>query len=449
MPLPNPEKDETQDNFISRCIKSVKDSDPNRPQDQVVAICFSQWKESKKMSEIGKILHIQSFLWKDGEVQPCPCEGPKFKSFKWVPELKMPSWAVGRLYQFSTLASPKTVDNQVFDDAQKNRCAASITGAPINIDHEVYNLPGQNVVLDADVEEARLEGLCYVEDPKLNALYDEGQIAGCSIDYFDRGSRPLPDGTMGVKGTLCIGLAFVTKEHLGQGFVLGDPNSVVQRLTKEIADLQTRLTNMAKEAADKLTEQSAIITDLTKKNETLSTKTTELQALADSKTAEIQIQTKKVIDTQALLDAKTTEAQTLMVKVTELTTAISELAIAKKPEGHEVETLTNDAFAFVGDNERKLQIKDAEDKYDANLLAVAVAELAKIPPEFPEAVLPVIREKLRAGYTALTLAIPDVLNEKRVKTLEEILDPKVMKKLTLDIRRRQHWRERFQLFRED
>ena len=47
-PIPTPSKDESQDDFINRCTSTVSHADPERKHDQVVGICFSQWRESKK-----------------------------------------------------------------------------------------------------------------------------------------------------------------------------------------------------------------------------------------------------------------------------------------------------------------------------------------------------------------------------------------------------------------
>ncbi len=58
MPVPTPKKGETQDKFMGRCMgmmttenehKSGKDK---RPREQMVAICFSQWKNKNSQAEI-------------------------------------------------------------------------------------------------------------------------------------------------------------------------------------------------------------------------------------------------------------------------------------------------------------------------------------------------------------------------------------------------------------
>ena len=47
MPIPKPRKGESRDKYIPRCIKAVSSADPDRPQKQVIAICFGTWRDSK------------------------------------------------------------------------------------------------------------------------------------------------------------------------------------------------------------------------------------------------------------------------------------------------------------------------------------------------------------------------------------------------------------------
>lgn len=53
MPIPKPEKNESKQNFISRCIeiltKDKKDEFPSR--EQRAAICYSQWSEHEKIKK--------------------------------------------------------------------------------------------------------------------------------------------------------------------------------------------------------------------------------------------------------------------------------------------------------------------------------------------------------------------------------------------------------------
>ena len=47
MPIPNPRKGEKEKEFISRCISAVSKLDTERPQKQVIAICYETWRRKK------------------------------------------------------------------------------------------------------------------------------------------------------------------------------------------------------------------------------------------------------------------------------------------------------------------------------------------------------------------------------------------------------------------
>lgn len=47
MPLPKPEINEEQNDFVARCTSFVMDEDKNIGQDQAVAMCFNEWKSEK------------------------------------------------------------------------------------------------------------------------------------------------------------------------------------------------------------------------------------------------------------------------------------------------------------------------------------------------------------------------------------------------------------------
>ena len=47
MPI-TPRKNESKDDFISRCMGELADSDTERPQEQMVAICQTAWRDGAK-----------------------------------------------------------------------------------------------------------------------------------------------------------------------------------------------------------------------------------------------------------------------------------------------------------------------------------------------------------------------------------------------------------------
>lgn len=68
MPTPSPLPNESQDDFISRCASEMADKDPNKPNDQRLAMCYVSWRENKEsvmrqfnLSENMKKVNVQGF----------------------------------------------------------------------------------------------------------------------------------------------------------------------------------------------------------------------------------------------------------------------------------------------------------------------------------------------------------------------------------------------------
>ena len=48
MPVPKPHEGEDKNEFISRCISTLTKEDPDRPKDQIAAICYDSWRDNSK-----------------------------------------------------------------------------------------------------------------------------------------------------------------------------------------------------------------------------------------------------------------------------------------------------------------------------------------------------------------------------------------------------------------
>lgn len=48
LPIPKPRPKEDQQTFVSRCISELHKIDPNRPQKQIIAICYDTFRRSKR-----------------------------------------------------------------------------------------------------------------------------------------------------------------------------------------------------------------------------------------------------------------------------------------------------------------------------------------------------------------------------------------------------------------
>lgn len=46
MPIPKPNPKESKDDFIGRCISTMKEKDPKRSNEQIAAICYDSWRKS-------------------------------------------------------------------------------------------------------------------------------------------------------------------------------------------------------------------------------------------------------------------------------------------------------------------------------------------------------------------------------------------------------------------
>ena len=52
MPIPKPREGEGRNDFVSRCVAHLGKIDPNRPQDQLVAMCEMQYRKKDSDEEI-------------------------------------------------------------------------------------------------------------------------------------------------------------------------------------------------------------------------------------------------------------------------------------------------------------------------------------------------------------------------------------------------------------
>lgn len=51
MPIPKPKSDESEQDFVSRCVRQLKSENPDAGQAQVLAICFDVFRKSKEAGE--------------------------------------------------------------------------------------------------------------------------------------------------------------------------------------------------------------------------------------------------------------------------------------------------------------------------------------------------------------------------------------------------------------
>ena len=55
MPIPKPKTGEKEEEFVARCISQLADEDPNTPNAQRVAICFSTYKQAQQEEKMDTV----------------------------------------------------------------------------------------------------------------------------------------------------------------------------------------------------------------------------------------------------------------------------------------------------------------------------------------------------------------------------------------------------------
>jgi len=60
MPVPKPRPNESKDSFVSRCASQLASTDPGRPNEQRVAMCFSSWRDAKGQATLKDTIILNS-----------------------------------------------------------------------------------------------------------------------------------------------------------------------------------------------------------------------------------------------------------------------------------------------------------------------------------------------------------------------------------------------------
>lgn len=158
MPVPEPQSGETQSDFISRCMSQLADEDPQRPNQQRLAICFSQWRDRlgiealhpdfmrilklfvTRYGEDGGLLKFGEFL-KANRLDPSKSYSPKVQfreDFQWVEPLiqKYREDTHAKYYLIRCLTANISLNNNDYSDYETMKAAAgSMHYRPVNIDH--------------------------------------------------------------------------------------------------------------------------------------------------------------------------------------------------------------------------------------------------------------------------------------------------------------------------
>ena len=258
MPIPSPSKGETQDQFIGRCMSVLADSDPDRPQEQRLAMCFTQWRQGREENmhpHFQRILSI--FAQKYGEE-----EGKKrFEVFVTSHSLNVElpynpksqfkeafTWAKAGLYKLredkearyyavnAIHAIISMNDNDYTDWKTMTSAGESMNYRPVNINHDHGRwVPYPRTRLDyAKAEDYQVEGILRVanEDAWLQKAIEHDP----STPKKKWISHPSIEGRENLDGR---GYHFTGIAMLEMGYSLpGDPLSDVKPMMLEAAGEQ-------------------------------------------------------------------------------------------------------------------------------------------------------------------------------------------------------------------
>lgn len=137
------------------------------------------------------------------------------KDFKWKtakPTLINTQQKKGKVYQFETAEVTTSGNLVTYVSKELERAARTLIGKSPNLNHQRYDLVGNNYVIDAEYSDGKVQGYAYVEDPEINNLYAEGRIYQTSLDGQFRGKLSIGDKGKLVGGLVLDSFAFLTDD---------------------------------------------------------------------------------------------------------------------------------------------------------------------------------------------------------------------------------------------
>lgn len=232
MPVPKPRKDEEKDDFIGRCISSLHKTDPDRPDDQIIAMCFSTWRKSRE--ELNEALHadfvkvLNDFIRIFGKVegrkkfdemvvsygfdtekpytnqaQLKECWGGICEAYNWAKPLiqylkkdkEAKYWKVRAL---TANVSMGAAHADYTDLVELERAAPTLTWRPLNLNHDhSKTLPfPENRVDWAEYEDSAVECIIRIHNNQIEVqqALENGDIVNPSIEGEPRGGYRTRDG---------------------------------------------------------------------------------------------------------------------------------------------------------------------------------------------------------------------------------------------------------------
>ena len=234
MPVPKPRPNEPKNDFVSRCISSMKKTDPERPDKQIQAICFDAWrsKESvhsdfvkilrdfinifgeeeghRKYDEMVRAYNIDASLAYRDQAQMKECWGGLCESYNWAKPLiqYLKEDEDAKYYKVRALTATISMNkNDYTNITELERSARTIGYRPLNLNHDpLKELPFPNSrVVSGEFEDKSVECIIRIANegyvPNTNyslkdvqRMLDDGDIVNPSIEAEPEGGRMAQDG---------------------------------------------------------------------------------------------------------------------------------------------------------------------------------------------------------------------------------------------------------------
>jgi len=161
------------------------------------------------------------------------------ESFRWAAPVeyykeseKVPG---AKLYKVRAIHCTTTANKNRYTAEELRLGARSLAERPLNINHQIYDLPKENKVLDAEYESGAVECVIQVADPTLQEMIKEGKIVHVSIEAKYRAAEQ--GDALVPRGIVFTGLGLLTKEvppgDSLSNIVLWEKKSIVESLSPD------------------------------------------------------------------------------------------------------------------------------------------------------------------------------------------------------------------------
>lgn len=177
MPLPSPRGKESRSDFVSRCVSFVKREDPKTSNDQAVAMCQTQWRDSKQME---KNINLQF-------TAPIKETGTFNEDF---------------VIQGIAINETTTSNGHKFIAEELRPAAEGMVGIPLLKDHinSVDTIVGRVLTAGFDDIKKNIQFKARVNDEKAQKLIKRGDLNSVSIGAMVKELEEGEDGELIARG---------------------------------------------------------------------------------------------------------------------------------------------------------------------------------------------------------------------------------------------------------